>query len=307
MSGVVSGEGVALDLSHAGLGSRSVAAGIDLAIQFGALFLLLVVDGLVGASDDAIVAALLIIELVLVLGGYPIIMEWLNHGRTIGKAAMGLRVVRDDGGPIGLRQAAVRGLAGLLLEKPGLFPVGTAAGMITMVASSQSKRIGDMMAGTFVLNERIALPGAVAAVPYYVPPHLQPWAMSLDLSRLDDRLALQIRQFVLRAADMSPAAQASLGGSYCEQLLAVVTPWPPSGTPQAAVLVTVLAERRRRAELAGPGGPVWTNATSMSPHPVPSLPMSPLPVPPRPTAGPGSNENGPPNQGGPSGPFVPPN
>ncbi len=283
MSAIVSGEGVALDLSHAGLGSRSVGAAIDLAIQFAGLFVFLIIDGLIGGGDPAITAALVIIELVLVLAGYPTVMEWLNQGRTVGKAAMGLRVVRDDGGPIGFRQALVRGLAGLILEKPGLiFPIGTAAGMITMVASDQSKRVGDMMAGTFVLNERIA--SNTAPVPFYVPPHLQPWAMSLDLSRLGDQLALQIRQFVVRAADMSPAAQASLGASYCEQLLAVVTPWPPPGTPQAAVLVTVLAERRRRAELAAIAGPAW--------HRQPSAPSFP------------TNQNGPPTGGGPSGPFT---
>ena len=63
---------------------------------------------------------MLIIEVVLVFAGYPILMEWLTRGRTLGKIWLGLRVVRDDGGPIGFRQALVRGLAGLLIEKPGL-------------------------------------------------------------------------------------------------------------------------------------------------------------------------------------------
>ena len=57
----------------------------------------------------------------LVFLGYPVAMETLTRGRTLGKMALGLRVVRDDGGPITFRQALVRGLVGLALERPGLF------------------------------------------------------------------------------------------------------------------------------------------------------------------------------------------
>jgi uncharacterized RDD family membrane protein YckC len=251
VGGLVSGEGVALELSHAGLGSRIVAALIDFVLQLVALFFLFVVDGLSAQGDPDIVAALAIIELVLVVAVYPIVSEWLGRGRTVGKLVMGLRVVRDDGGPIGFRQALVRGLAGLLLEKPGLvFPLSTAAGMITMAASTQSKRIGDMMAGTFVLSEHVGLRRGLEPAPLWVPYELQPWAAALDLSRLDDRLAHTIRQFVVRAHAMTPAAQDWLGRTYCDQVLAVTWPPPPAGTPPALVLVSVLAERRRRAEWA---------------------------------------------------------
>ena len=76
-------------------------------------------------------------------------MEWLNRRADGRQAVLGLRVVRDDGGPIGFRQALVRGLAGLVLEKPGLlFPLTTVAGLVTMSFSAAEKRIGDMMAGT---------------------------------------------------------------------------------------------------------------------------------------------------------------
>ncbi|PZS16779.1 MAG: hypothetical protein DLM57_09725, partial [Pseudonocardiales bacterium] len=245
---LVSGEGVAYELNHAGVGSRTVAAVIDLFIQFVGLSVLL--GAAASAPDAAAVAAVSIVEVVLVFAGYPIILEWLTRGRTVGKLCMGLRVVRDDGGPIGFRQALVRGLAGLILEKPGLLaPVTTSIGFATMMFSSAEKRLGDMMAATFVLNERSGAHHSVTARDFYVPYELQPWAAVLDLSRLDDRLALGVRQFVLRAREMTPAAQAALGEQLRGGLLAVIAPPPPPWAPTPAVLVAVLAERRRRSEM----------------------------------------------------------
>jgi len=262
MTAIVSGEGVALELSRAGLGSRIIAALIDLGAQLLAFFLLAIVDGLVGASDPDIAVALVLVELVFILAGYPIVSEWLTHGKTLGKLAMGLRVVRDDGGPIGFRQALVRGLAGLVLEKPGIIipPLCTAAGMITLGASSSSKRIGDMMAGTFVINERSGSGSALVQTPLYVPPALYGWAQALDLTGLDDRLGLEVRQFVLRAAQMTPVAQDVLGAEFQARVLRVISPPPPPGVPTPFILMTVLAERRRRAELSAWRAQHWRPA-----------------------------------------------
>jgi len=250
MSGLVSGEGVAIDLRRAGLGSRTVAAAIDIAVQLAVLLVLFAVTAAVGAGDTDAQAAVSLLEFVLVLAGYPIVFEWLSHGRTLGKMALGLRVVRDDGGPIGFRQALVRGLAGFLLEKPGiaLGGLGIAIGMITIGASSSSKRVGDMMAGTFVVNERTGSATVLQPVNWWVPPALYGWAQSLDLSRFDDRSALAVRQFVVRAAQMSPSAQVALGEQFRAQILAITAPPPPPGVPTPVLLTTVLAERRRRAE-----------------------------------------------------------
>lgn len=250
-AGLVSGEGVRLALLPAGVGSRTIAALIDIAIQVAAYLVLVLLDvALAGRADEAAVRAVLIVEIVLVLAGYPIVMEWSTRGRTVGKLCLGLRVVRDDGGPISFRQAAVRGLVGMLLEKPGLLaPFTTIAGLVTISTSRREKRIGDMMAGTVVLNER-ASPLPLAVPPWWVPVALQPWALSLDLHRLDDRLALRLRQFVSRAYAMTSGAQAQLGHELLVRVLAVTSPPPPPGAPVAAVLASVLAERRRRATAA---------------------------------------------------------
>ena len=288
MEPLVSGEGVRLALAPAGVGSRVIAAVLDAVVQALALFVLVLIDvPTAGGTDIAAFEALVITEIVLVLAGYPIVMEWLSRGRTLGKLALGLRVVRDDGGPIGFRHALVRGLAGLILEKPGLaFPLTTVAGLITMSSSAREKRMGDMLAGTVVLNERSA-PQHLAPLPQWVPPHLQPWVLSLDLHRFDDRLALSARQFVSRAHEMTFEAQYALGEELRRRVLAVTTPPPPPNTPTPAVLMGVLAERRRRSA-AAPGP-----ATAPT-YPAPTAPDQPA----APPAGP--------TPAGPDGPFAPP-
>jgi uncharacterized RDD family membrane protein YckC len=275
-SALISGEGVRLTLNSAGVGSRTVAAAIDAAIQFVALLVLFLIDAaVVGSTDSAAVAALSLVETVLVLAGYPIVMEWATRGHTLGKLWMGLRVVRDDGGPIGFRQALVRGLAGLVLEKPGLlFPLTTIAGVITISVSAREKRIGDMMAGTVVLNERSATQHPVAP-PVWVPPHLQPWAGAVDLHRLDDRLALLTRQFVSRAHTMTPGAQHMLGEDLRQRILAVIAPEPPWGVPTPTLLSSVLAERQRRAWLADQPQQLTYAQSAYSPPPATALAAEP--------------------------------
>ena len=288
---VVSGEGVALELPRAGVGSRVVASLIDLAVQvIAGLVLLLLTGNALSGADSASVIATLVVEAVLVVAGYPILFEWLSRGRTLGKLALGLRVVRDDGGPIGFRQALVRGLSSLVVEKPGLiFPWGTAAGLLTTIFSGRDKRIGDLLAGTFVLNERagqrrrppVAGPvgpvGSPGPLVPPVPPPLQPWAAALDLSRLDDRLALAVRQFLARAWQLTPAAQHELGELLRGRIEAVVTPPPPPGTPTPFLLAAVISERSRRATApaAVPGGP-WPAVTSVPPA-YPAPPAAPPP------------------------------
>jgi len=267
LSQLVTGEAVALDLRPAALPSRVVAGLLDVLLQLG---LLAVVGGIATAvSPDvstAAAAALGIVVLVLVLIVYPVAFETLLRGRTPGKAAMGLRVVRDDGGPIGFRQAFVRGLAGAFLERPGITLFLGA--IVTSLLNGQSKRLGDLLAGTVVLQERVTARGGTVAE---MPPQLAGWAAGLDLTRLPDGLALSTRQFVARADQLTEAAREELGSRLVQAVTAAVGP-PPPGTPGWAVLAAVLAERRRREteRLAGPPAPAVTAPPRTDPAPPPA-------------------------------------
>ncbi len=110
MSELVTGEAVALELRPARLPSRALAVLLDLVVAV-AVYIAVTV-GLVAATASLDVAAQTALSLgtfVLVLVGGPIAVETLSHGRSLGKVACGLRVVRDDGGPIRFRHALVRG------------------------------------------------------------------------------------------------------------------------------------------------------------------------------------------------------
>jgi uncharacterized RDD family membrane protein YckC len=268
VSALVTGEAVALDLREAALPSRMLAALIDGAVQLVALLALLLLVGFVGMANEAAGTAEVLVIVVGVGLGYPVLSETLWHGRTLGKAALGLRVVRDDAGPIGFRQAFVRGLVGFVVERPGM--TFYSAGVFAMLLSSRGKRLGDLAAGTVVVQERVSGSHTFVAV---MPPPLAAWAQSLDLSRLPDDLALSVRAFLARAPRMSDAARADLGSRLTSAVGSVTAPPPPPGTPGWAYLTAVLAERRRRAELA---------VAPVASHAAPTPPPLPPPAPPAP-------------------------
>lgn len=249
MSEVVTGEAVALDLRIAQLPSRLTAALLDLLVMIAAftLLIVLVMRAGLGRADDAVAAGVTVVLIVVVFLGYPVASETLTRGRSLGKLALGLRVVRDDGGPITFRHALVRGLVGLALERPGFFllSLGPAVGMAVSMFSRHGKRIGDMAAGTVVLQERV--PPRPQWTPV-MPPPLAWWAPTLDLTGVDDALALSVRQFLGRAAELVPAAREALAADLVDEVSARTAPAPPPGTPGWAYLTAVLAERRRREE-----------------------------------------------------------
>ncbi len=252
MQQLVTGEAVALDLPVAGLPSRFVAKAIDTVVQVAAFLLLAFPVGiLAGSSSSAAGAALGIVLIVAVVFGYPIAMETLNRGRTLGKMAMGLRVVRDDAGPIGFRQAFTRGAFSIVD-----FLTSYVVSVLTMLLTARSKRVGDLLAGTVVVLERTP---KNAPPPAAMPPPLAAWAAGLDLARLDAGLAGSARQFVGRAQQMTPTAREQLGTQLVAAVGAVVTPPAPPGTPGWAYLAAVLAERRRRDTPAtyGQTGPAY--------------------------------------------------
>ncbi len=244
---MVTGEAVSVELPLAGVGSRGIAALIDIVITFAAQLAVLVVLIATGSGGGiTVLQIVLVVTEILIVAGYPIGMETLWRGRTLGKAMMGLRVVRDDGGPIRFRHALVRGLVGVFVDKPGItYALGA---LIPMVSSRQKKRIGDFFAGTVVLQERV--PGQLEA-PVGMPPMLAGWAASLDLTGVDDALALRMRQFLSRASSFTPDARATLEHQIASEVVRKVGV-PPPATPGWAVIAAVLAERRRRAFAAAP-------------------------------------------------------
>ncbi|KZB82432.1 RDD family protein [Amycolatopsis regifaucium] len=242
-SELVTGEAVVLDVRAAKLASRGLAMMIDVALQLIALFVAMLILSQVAAfGDEALALTLFLVTLVLIMVGYPVLFETLSRGRTLGKMALGLRVVRTDGGPVRFRHALVRGLAGFFVDFWALGLLGVVA-VVTSLLSPNGRRVGDYLAGTMVIRERMP----AARTPYVgMPPELAYWASQLDLTRLPNDLALAVRQFLSRTSELRPEAVEALGYGLAQQVAAVIGAPVPPGVPSWAYLSAVLAERRRR-------------------------------------------------------------
>jgi len=247
---LVTGEAVVLELRLAKLASRLLSLLIDLGAQFALLIIgSLIIGGLASSVDEAAAAAIVLVFYFSVIIGYPATFETLTRGRTLGKMALGLRVVRDDGGSIRFRHSLVRALAGVI----EIWLTIGAVALVVSLASSQGKRLGDYLAGTVVIRERV--PSGSAAV-VAMPPQLAWWASGLDLSRVPDDLALAARQYLIRSRELAPEVRESMGARLAAAMAACTSPPPPAGVPVWAYLSAVLAERRRRetARLGAGGG-----------------------------------------------------
>jgi uncharacterized RDD family membrane protein YckC len=136
-------EGIDLPLRPAGLMVRALAFAIDLALRgliLGLLFIGLSMLGKLGAG----LGSLLIFG---VSWWYMVLFEVLNQGRSPGKQWMGLRVVQDDGTPIGWSASLLRNL----LRFVDLLPFGYFLGAISCLQHPSFKRLGDLAAGTLVI------------------------------------------------------------------------------------------------------------------------------------------------------------
>lgn len=243
MSQLVTGEAVVLQVRLARMPTRSLATAIDVALQLTTLGLLLAVllIWLFTGASPALAAAVIVFVVLLVMVGYPTVMETLTRGRTLGKMALGLKVVRDDGSSIRFRQAFVRSLMWLFVDFAPWF--GCCPGIVASVMNKQGKRLGDMVAGTVVIRERQQ---PIPSPPLFVPGHLVEWAQSLELSRLTDDLANTSREFLARYTELEPAAREALGNALAYRVNEVTAPSPPIAISAPAYLSAVLAERRRR-------------------------------------------------------------
>ncbi|MCV7319247.1 RDD family protein [Mycolicibacterium confluentis] len=278
---VVTGDAVVLDVQIAQLPVRAVAALIDIVVM-----LLGYVAGVALWAmtllqfDTALSAAVLIIYTVLVIVGYPVVFETATRGRTLGKMAMGLRVVSEDGGPERFRQALFRALSGFV----EIWMLSGAPAVICSLLSPKGKRIGDIFAGTVVISER----GPKLAPPPAMPPALAWWASSLQLSGLRPEQAELARQFLSRAHELEPALRDQMAARIAGEVAAQISPPPPPGAPPQYMLAAVLAERHRRelarlsARPAAGGFPMAAHfpATPMSVAPMPVAPMSAPATPP---------------------------
>ena len=295
--GVVTPEAVPLQFSEAGVGSRGIALLIDFAILIATLlalnaFLGYLIGDTASPLPEWVVIATTLVTNFLVYFGYWIGFETLMHGRTPGKIAMGLRVVTVEGSPVRFRHAAARAALG---QVDFTLTVGVAAVLATLL-SKRSQRLGDMVAGTVVLRERSAA-GPPRAAQFRVPDGAEAYAASLDVSGLSPQEYETIREYLIRAWDLAPAARMELARRLAVGIAAKLRHHPPPYVNPPLFLQCVAARYQQRVAAGAPPPVQQPWATPLEPRgsqPAPP-PSAAQPPPPAPTPAPSWDDFAPPS------------
>lgn len=156
-------EGVSLRLRAAGLFGRAQAWLLDTLVRAMVYFVTLGVLSALGHAGMGL-SLLLLFALMWI---YNVVCEVWFHGQTLGKRALGLRVVNADGTPVTLLPSIVRNLLRVVDGLPGIYGVGLVMSMIDLSA----RRIGDIVAGTLVIHaDEVPVGSKVPMAPAQVLP-----------------------------------------------------------------------------------------------------------------------------------------
>ncbi len=139
-------DNIRLELPVASVGNRSLAAFLDyLVVIVMVLLWILFCAFAIRALWPGLVPVFLIVGIFLLDWGYFAGLEIGTGGRTVGKMALGLRVVTAEGGSPG---------AGALLMRNLVRTVDLVFGVPLMAVDPWSRRLGDRLAGTLVVHDR---------------------------------------------------------------------------------------------------------------------------------------------------------
>ena len=241
---LMTGEAVGLDLRPISFILRAAGAMIDFVAYFGLwLLILLAVTSpwLSGFFDEASGKAVTLSALVFCLVVAPTAVETLSQGKSLGKLAVGGRIVRDDGGSIGLRHAFIRSLTAVL----EVFSTLGGIASFTALLNGRTKRLGDLLAGTYSQNERVS---KITPPVYGVPIELLGWAATADVASMPDGLSRRIAQFLRQASRLTPDARARMSRSLATEASVFVSPLP---TVDAELFLAAVSVLRRDREYTG--------------------------------------------------------
>ena len=211
----------------AGIGSRFLAAIIDSLVIGAALLIVAILVGLVGSNSEttrtasnSVVVAIGGILSFIILWGYYIAFELVWNGQSLGKRAIGLRVVREGGRPITFVNSATRNLIRIVDFLPAFYGIG----VIVMFIDRRARRLGDLAGGTLVVKERrgitlesLTAPAAVP-IPQPGPAPQQPTLPNVHL--LNDQDYTLIQEFLRRRGELGNDARLRLGAQLASGIQA---------------------------------------------------------------------------------------
>ncbi len=234
-------ESVELEFLLAGVGSRAYALVVDYTLLTVALTLLLLVASLLAVYLVAALSAVVgagaltqwLVAIAALLGfalyvGYFVLFESIQNGQTPGKKLAKIQVVRDDGRPVEFFQAVLRALVRPLDDFLWI-------GFFLIVFGQQEKRLGDLLAGTLVVQTQSAATLTksvdIPAAAYELAPQLRA-TLNLNLILPDDFAVL--REYFQRRSAMRPDAAQQLTVKLANEVLGILElqALPPNVGPQ---------------------------------------------------------------------------
>lgn len=208
-------EGLELALVLAGIGSRFIAAAIDLTIQLLLIVLAAVVTlALIGGFAGR---ALFYVALFAVFL-YDVPFEVLASGRTPGKRLTHLRVVRDGGAPVNLTASCIRNLLRFVDFLPSAYLVG----LTSILISKSNRRLGDLAAGTLVIRDVTPPSGTVTSAGAQPRVDSSGW----DVSAVSNEETAAVRRFLQRRATLDQGPRRELAHRLEQALRAKVAGEP---------------------------------------------------------------------------------
>jgi uncharacterized RDD family membrane protein YckC len=241
-------EGLALNYTLAGLGSRFLADLVDVAIRvivLGAVIALLELAG----APSTLVLIVLTVGGFLALFAYDIAFEVWAAGRTPGKRWNGLRVLMASGQPVTFGPSAVRNLMRVI----DIWATAMVVGTVSIVLTPRNQRLGDLAGGTIVVRERRA--GAIR-LGRTTPAASAPTAPSsgsagdrpavptgIDVTAITTSELSAVRDFLSRRDRLSRDARARVAGTLATTLSPKVGGLPPGRISAEHLLETIAAAK----------------------------------------------------------------
>jgi uncharacterized RDD family membrane protein YckC len=221
-------EGVDLELPLGGLGSRFLGFLLDTLIE-GVTIGIVFIAALAAGSE--VIAVIVSSAALLITIGYNVVFEVRGGGRTLGKRAVGTRVVMSGGEPVGLRASLIRNIVRLLEEAVPLIPI------ISILATRSNQRLGDIAGGTLVIRDKVVLPTG------YTPALAEPSAV--DATAVTDEQLAVVRAFLARRDSLAPNARRAIAADLAATLRPRVA-GTRAGTADEPLLEQIAAAKANR-------------------------------------------------------------
>lgn len=220
-------ESIELEFTLAGIGNRTWALLIDYQVLGLTIAVFIIVwttisiqltdlwISIFGSQTTQWLLAIAFFVLFVIYSGYFVFFEALWQGQTPGKRFAKIRVIRDDGKPVGLPQAALRAL---------LRPVDDILfiGVFLIMLGSKEKRLGDIVAGTIVIQNQQPLASSTIVISEPGKSYSKELLETADLSQmLPDDFAV-ISEYLRRRVAMSAKAKTDLSLKLAKQVKEII-------------------------------------------------------------------------------------